>query len=77
MKLTDTLLLSAGIGFTLIGTLQLVYGLDSYWLFMLAVMCLLTYKLRKPAPNASESKNIVQKHQSKGKTSKKRKRKKR
>lgn len=49
MKLTDILLLSSTIGFTVIGIHQsFTVGLtESYWIFMLSVSLLLLYKLNK------------------------------
>lgn len=63
MKLLDYVLLSASVGFFIIGLDQLFRspgikaGLGVYWIFMLSVICLLFLYLRKDRPS------LVQKSQ--------------
>ena len=49
MKLTNVLLLSASVGFFIIGVHQtMTLGLmHSYWIFMLSVVLLFAYQLKK------------------------------
>lgn len=49
MKLIDSILLSASVGFFIIGLNQVFAGagLESYWIFMLSLICLFGYRMRK------------------------------
>lgn len=57
MRLFDTILLSLAIGFFIIGVLQLmtVGMLNSYWIFMLSIILLGWYQLRKKKSRPSEA----------------------
>ena len=49
MKLIDSILLSASVGFLVIGINQVFAGSgkESYWIFMLSIICLFSYQARK------------------------------
>lgn len=49
MKLVDSILLSASVGFLVIGINQVFagQGKESYWIFMLSIICLFSYQARK------------------------------
>ena len=47
MKLTDSLLLSTSVGLFIIGINQLFADKEFYWIFMLSLICLFAYQIRK------------------------------
>ncbi|EAY30490.1 hypothetical protein [Microscilla marina] len=49
MKLVDSILLSASVGFLVIGINQVFagQGKESYWIFMFSIICLFSYQARK------------------------------
>lgn len=47
MKLIDSLLLSASVGLFIIGINQLFADKEFYWIFMLSLICLFGYQIRK------------------------------
>ena len=57
MKLLDTILFSLAVALFIIGVHQTftVGLLESYWIFMICIGLLFTYKLRKRATAATES----------------------
>lgn len=57
MKLIDSILLSASVGFLVIGINQVFAGSgkESYWIFMLSIICLFSYQARKLQRKSKES----------------------
>ncbi|OJJ17634.1 hypothetical protein BKI52_27625 [marine bacterium AO1-C] len=47
MKLIDSILLSASVGLFIIGINQLFADKEFYWIFMLSLICLFAYQIRK------------------------------
>jgi hypothetical protein len=58
MKLIDISLLSASVGFLVIGIYEVMMGSfkENYWIFMLMLICLFTYGYRKNTRLEQESK---------------------
>jgi hypothetical protein len=71
MKLSETILFSLAVAFLIIGVHQTftVGILQSYWIFMLSIALLLTFKLLRnksvgKQPNPSDKPTVAQKKQS-------------
>jgi|JI8StandDraft_2_1071088.scaffolds.fasta_scaffold07210_3 hypothetical protein len=72
MKLLDISLLSASVGFLIIGIYEIMKGkfADNYWILMMMLICLFVYGYRKNLRVEQEEKNKKQSNTSK-KTTKK------
>ncbi|MCS6796416.1 MAG: hypothetical protein RMJ97_11415 [Raineya sp.] len=66
MKLVDTLLLSASVGFLIIGIYEIMMGrfAENYWVLMMMLICLFIYGYRKneriEKEKSLQQKNIAQ-----------------
>ncbi|MCU0437705.1 MAG: hypothetical protein MUC49_07290 [Raineya sp.] len=72
MKLLDISLLSASVGFLIIGIYEIMKGkfADNYWILMMMLICLFIYGYRKNLRVEQEEKNKKQSNTTK-KTTKK------
>ncbi len=69
MKLIDTLLLSASVGFLIIGIYEIMMGrfAENYWVLMMMLICLFLYGYRKNLRVEKEKTQATQKNSSQGK----------
>jgi|GEM_PF-4626382 hypothetical protein len=69
MKLIDTLLLSASVGFLIIGIYEIMMGrfAENYWVLMMMLISLFIYGYRKNLRVEKEKTQATQKNSSQGK----------
>lgn len=69
MKLIDTLLLSASVGFLIIGIYEIMMGrfAENYWVLMMMLISLFIYGYRKNLRVEREKTQATQKNSSQGK----------
>lgn len=69
MKLIDTLLLSASVGFLIIGIYEIMMGrfAENYWVLMMMMISLFIYGYRKNLRVEKEKTQATQKNSSQGK----------
>ncbi|PKQ69970.1 hypothetical protein [Raineya orbicola] len=69
MKLIDTLLLSASVGFLIIGIYEIMMGrfAENYWVLMMMLISLFIYGYRKNLRVEKEKMQVTQKNSSQGK----------